>query len=517
MLQEDAFAVTDGDMETDDPQRSQAEASTAGNPTAVLLTTDEGELAVFKEWCVYGKYRYRAYTAWPDAAALDGADVVLVGRMPYGAASLATLTAYAQTGITLLFTRLPAYDLLAGDPALADFFGITQCMEPARRVDGLKLFANFFLSKERIYTAGDFYGDLDDTRFTLPYYTLRTGYEGYMVGMLDDQKELGIENEELPTLLWRTRTGRSQICVVNTDLFDGERMLGVLTAFVSATSDWHLYPVVNARTILMTDFPFLSNENTAAMRKRYSRDTLGFQRDIVWPNVVKVLRNYEAVPNFFLSPQLDYTDGVEPVTDDLAMYLRQIQGLSGTVGLSLLQTSGLSLSEVVDKAAAYFEDALPDYRFYAAFGGNFTDDAWQAYLSGDRDALLSDLSLLLFPYREGRALFTLPDGQVLSALMTTDGFTHETPGRPAAALADDGGRLFRPAGGYGPRASARRRRGRLEQSERPLVPGRYVLPGFRGVCERLRIRDGSPRAQAAERKLHRLPRRGYPAYRHKRL
>lgn len=403
-----------------------ADALGGDNPLAVLISSSEDELAVFAEWCGYGKYRFSVYPDWPETAALNGAAVVLAGRMEYTGETLAKLLSYAQTGVPLVFTRLPDYETLAADPALADFFGIARCVDPAVRVDGLKLFADFFLSKERIYAAGDFYGEADDTEFTLPYYTLRAGYEGYMVGLLNDQLALGIENEQLPTLLWRAYTGRSQVCAVNTDLFDGERMLGVLTAFVSAVSEWHLYPVVNARTILLTGFPFLSNENSQTMQRLYSRDTLGFQRDIVWPNVVKVLRNYEAVPNFFLSPQLDYADGERPLADDLSMYLRQIQGLSGTAGLSLAQTSGLSLRDVAKKAADFFQAALPDFRFYAAYGGSFTDAQWRDYLASAADEPLEDLSLILFPYREGRALFTLLGDRALSALMTTNGFAHET-------------------------------------------------------------------------------------------
>ena len=418
-LLESAFAMQGG------TEQAQT-AGTAANPAAVLISADADDLAVFTEWCVYTKHRYQSYPDWPDASALTGASIVLVGRMEYGADALQALDAYAQTGVTLIFTRLPDYQTLAGDAALADFFGIGACVEPAREVDGLKVFSGFFLSKERIYSAGDFYGEKDDTRFSIPYYTLRTGYEGYMVGLLDDQDALGISDEKLPTLLWRTYTGTSQVCAVNTDLFDGERMLGVLTAFVSAAGDWTLYPVVNARAILMTGFPFLSNENSEAMRQRYSRDTLGFERDIAWPNVVKVFRNYGAVPNFFVSPEFDYAGSADPVADDLTMYLRQIQSLSGTIGLSFTQTSGLPLAGVAHKAQAFFGSALPDFRLYTAFAGAFTDAQWQSYLAAGPDEMLGELSLLLFPSREGRALFTFLNNDVLTALMTDDGFTHET-------------------------------------------------------------------------------------------
>ena len=228
-LMQDAFALNG-----DTAQASQAQTLAAANPLAVLVGTAESELNVFKEWCVYNKYAYTVYQTWPDADALTGASVLLCGRMQYSAETAQTLQSYAQTGVPLVFTRLPEYAALAANPALADCFGIAKCVDPAREVDGLKLFADFFLSKERIYEAGDFYGDLDDTQTPVPYYTLRTGYEGYMVGLLNDQEALGIPNEELPTLLWRTVTGNSQVFAVNTDLFDGERMLGVITAFLSA-------------------------------------------------------------------------------------------------------------------------------------------------------------------------------------------------------------------------------------------------------------------------------------------
>ncbi len=407
-------------------QAAQGQDVTAANPLAVLVGTDESELQVFKEWCVYNKYRYAVYETWPDAKALGGASVLLCGRMPYGAAAAQTLQSYAQTGVPLIFATLPEYAALSENPELADFFGIETCVEPARKVEGLKLFADFFLSKERIYEAGDFYGDLDDTQTLVPYYTLRTGYEGYMVGLIDDQEALGIANEELPTLLWRTVTGKSQVFAVNTDLFDGERMLGVMTAFLSAASDWYLYPVVNARAIVMTDFPFLSNENAETMRQSYSRDTLGFQRDIVWPNVVKIFRNYGAVPNFFVSPQLDYDNADSFAAQDLTMYIKQIQGLNGTIGLSLMQTSGLSLAAVAESAQTHFQSELPDFRFYAAYAGAFTDEQWEAFLTAGGSEWLSELTLLLFPYRDGRAVFSFAGGQVLSALMTADGFRHET-------------------------------------------------------------------------------------------
>ncbi len=420
-LMQDAFAVNG-----DTAQAAQAQTLAAANPLAVLVGTAESELNVFKEWCVYNKYAYTVYQTWPDADALTGASVLLCGRMQYSAETAQTLQSYAQTGVPLVFTRLPEYAALAANPALADCFGIAACVDPAREVDGLKLFADFFLSKERIYEAGDFYGDLDDTQTPVPYYTLRTGYEGYMVGLLNDQEALGIPNEKLPTLLWRTVTGNSQVFAVNTDLFDGERMLGVITAFLSAANDWTLYPVVNARAIVMTDFPFLSNENAETMRQSYSRDTLGFQRDIAWPNVIKIFRNYGAVPNFFVSPQLDYENTESFAAGDLTLYWKQIQGLNGSIGLSLMQTSGLTLAQVAQDAQAHFQSELPDFRFYAAYAGAFTDAQWDAFLASGGNELLGELSLLLFPYRDGRAVFTFTGGQVLSALMTADGFRHET-------------------------------------------------------------------------------------------
>ena len=413
-------------LTADDFAADNAANDESANPLALLITDSTDDLAVFTQWCTYNKYRYLSYNSWPDASDLSGAAVVIVGQMAYETDAADTLLTYTQTGIPLLFTRLPEYETLAASTALRDIFGIEACVSPAYTADGLKLFADFFISSERIYTEGDFYGEKDDTQFTLPYYTLRAGYEGYMVGLLDNQTDLGIENQQLPTLLWRSFTGNSQVFVVNTDLFSGQGMLGVITAFLSQADSWYLYPVVNARTILMTDFPFLSYENSKDIQQLYSRDTPGFQRDIIWPNVVKIFRNYGAVANFFVSPQLDYADGEAASADDLALYLELIKGQSGAIGLSFSQVSDLAIEDVASAAISFFSEHLPSFRFYTAFAGQFSYAQWQAFLEGEQADILDALSLVLFPNSDDSPLLQFLTEDVLTVQITADGYAHET-------------------------------------------------------------------------------------------
>lgn len=399
--------------------------SVQNNPrAAIVVSPEDSRTNLLKEWCVYNKYRYRVFTQLPNADLLSNYDTVLFGEVNLTGQNLNTLEQYAATGIPMIFTQLPPYETLAAYPKLADFFGIKTCVSPSYPLDGVKLFGDFFLSKERLYTDNDFYGETDDMAISVPYYTLRAGYEVYAVAILEQQGK--IKNEELPALLWRTYTGSSLVFVVNSDVFLGERLLGVITACLSQAYPCYLYPVVNAQTILLLNYPFFANENTDAIMERYSRNTRMFCRDVLWPNVVEILRNFGRSCNFFVAPQLDYADGEMPLDDDVVAYWKEIKKLSGVVGLSLGQVSSAALGDVLTSGEAFFQTALPKYRFTALYTGAFPADALRARLDEGQTSLLRHVTLMLSAFQENRRLFEFINQDVLSVMTTASGYQHES-------------------------------------------------------------------------------------------
>jgi len=397
------------------------------NPKAAIIASSQPDAVTdtLQEWCVYNKYRYRVFTGLPEVGEISDYDVLLFNDPGITAQDVVTLKLYAQTGIPMVFVRLPTYEQLASSTWLSDFFGIERCVSPGYGLDGVKVFADFFLSKERIYTHDDFYGQEDDMAVRVPYYTLRTGYEVFAVAILDDQSELGIKNEELPPLLWRTYTGASDVFAVNGELFSGDGLLGVVTGFLSQASPVYLYPVVNAQTIVLVNYPYFLDENREALMELYSRDALGFSRDIVWPTVVKIVAHYDAPFNFCVPSQLEYGDGSAPADDDVVLYWKEINKLSGSVGLSLGQVSDVPLETVLEESAAFFGRVLPDYRFTALYAGAFPADKVGECLASGRFGLLDQVRFVFFPYGGEDRLFTVLDGDVLAVRSTADGFRHE--------------------------------------------------------------------------------------------
>lgn len=375
------------------------------------------------EWCVYNKFMYRNYDMLKDLKEMEEYDVIIFGDYPIGSDDTEILSEYAALNTTMIFTKLPPYQTILSDRALADFFGIQRAVKENIVADGIKIFSDFMISKERIYYQGDYYGYEDDTFINVPYYQLRPGYEVYSVGLLDDQEELGIEHRHLPPLLWRTYTGQSFVFVINSEVFRGMSMLGVLTAFMAQRDKHYIYPIVNAQTISLVNYPYLSDENYDTMATIYSRSAEALSRDILWPNIIQVLKNYGDSYSFFASPQLDYKDAIGSKGDYFEFYLREINKLSGSLGLSLGQVSDSSLSNILEQNDLYFTRTKPQYNFTALFAAEFNNEEIVRVLS---HKLLRNISLIMSDYKEGDSLISFVDDDVLSVKFHLNGSRHET-------------------------------------------------------------------------------------------
>jgi len=424
--QKDTLTADCLNMAFEDTVRVGDEDGIFQNKTAVAIIASDREEAATRllmEWCVYHKYLFRIYTEIPDEKDITDCRIVLFGNIQLTAKDSDTLLTLSEGEKTMLFTKLPDYQELNSSKALADFFGIAELIEPKASADGFRIFPGFMTGEGRIYREGDFYGSKDDTSVHIPYYKLSAGYEVYAVGLFDNQTALGIENKDLPPLLWRTKTNRSFIFAVNSDIFQGMPMLGVLTGFMVQESECYLYPIVNAQTISITGYPYLSNENEAAITQIYSRNSEALARDILWPNMVQVLRNYGTSFNFFAASQLDYRDEIGPRQDYLDFYLREIHKLPGEVGLSLNQVSAVDLNEIIDQNALFFGEHLPNYPFTALYTGDFSNNEIRGKLD---NRLLDRISLVMSDYEEGDQILGFLTEEVLSVKFNLDGFQHET-------------------------------------------------------------------------------------------
>lgn len=418
-------AVLDADAPASAREESSEDvvASVADNPMIAIIVSDkQGSTAsVMREWCLYTKHRYQVFTHLPDSSEISDCRALFFGEDMIDRTSLPILMQYAETGVDMIFTQLPDYAILKRNPDLADFFGIGGFVQDHYQLDGVYIFDEFFLGGDRIYAKDDDFGDTDaDVQLEIPYYVLRPGYLMFAQAISPDKS---VDYRDLPGLLWRTNTGASNVYVVNTDIFTGKRLLGLLTAFLSQSDAYDIYPVVNAQTISMVDFPMLSNENTEALQAIYSRDAEALGRDVIWPSAAKILRNYEGSYNFFMAPQLDYTDAADASAEFISFYRQEIERLSGALGISMNQISDMPLDEMAVRNNIFLTEALPTYRFTAAY---VTDEQQEILRKEGMIAPLSDVTLLMTDEQADKPLMGFVNDKTLTVSFTTDGFIHES-------------------------------------------------------------------------------------------
>ena len=392
---------------------------------AAIISENERDTltGLITEWCVYNKYLYKIYTNLPAKDEIDDYSLIIFGDFDFTKSDKKILYEFADLGKSMIVTKLPDYQAIRLDKDLAGFFGIDKVLANEVKADGIKIFSQFMINGERIYEKGDYFGSEDDTRIYVPHFKLSPGYEVYAVGLIDDYDELGMDHIDLPPLLWRTKTRNSFVFVVGSDVFRRTPLIGILTGFMANESDVYLYPVINAQTISLVDFPYLSDENNKTLMSLYTRSSKDLARDILWPNIVQILKNYGGSYNFFAASQLDYLDIVEPKTENLKFYIKEIQKLAGNLGLSLSQVSDLDIKDVLDINLSYYSQNLTDKKFTSLYLGSFNEND---FLSNSDHELLKDITLVMSDYNEGDRLLDLINEDVLSVKFNLYGYRHET-------------------------------------------------------------------------------------------
>lgn len=177
---------------------------------------------------------------------------------------------------------------------------------------------------------------------TLPWYELEAGTEVYMKGIM---KEEDIESEDYPVIIWKKNYRGSCLMAVNGKYMEDFGGIGLLSAMTAQMEDYDLYPVVNAQSMAVANYPVLAPENEEELMNIYSRNMEGVCRDIIWPGIMTVYRRNQMGLSCMMAPQLDYEDDKEPDAKQLHYYMKNLNKEDTEVGLSGMNISGTSLGK----------------------------------------------------------------------------------------------------------------------------------------------------------------------------
>ncbi len=395
------------------------------NRVAVISTFGDDITAnTVSVWCTLYKYSCKLFDYWPTAAELKGYDIVVSDDIPKSSGDIKRLDGICNAGIDVVITRISNIKTLKDSAALRNALGIKEIVADEYEIGGVHIYGDFYLGSDRLYHDDDYYGENDDMRLTIPYFKLRPGYIVYAAALLDDQKELGIDNEDMPPLLWRTATGNANVFVINSDVFSGKALTGTLTAFISRASQTYVYPVANAQMNCIFGYPWLLAENNDELAGIYGHRAYTLSSSVLWPNMVQTIYNYHKTADFYVSAQTNYDADAEDENEMAEYAVKQIRKLLGTMGLSLKQTSDQSLESVLEHNRKFFEEKFPSWRFTSVYCGDFNPLELEPYLADD-DGILGRVSMVLYNRKDGEPLISSLNDNVLMLGLTSYGFRHE--------------------------------------------------------------------------------------------
>lgn len=329
-----------------------------------------------------------------------------------------------QKGVIIVFGCLEDPKNIEKNQELQDFLGIYKIVSKKTELTGAKLFEGLLLGGEVIYETPEDKDERDrqDLQLNVPWYQVGSGTKTYMVGLLDQSKQKEtVENEELPTLIWRNGIRNGSIFCVVGDYMKDSTALGLLDGMVAEASSYYIYPVVNAQNLSMINFPVFADENNEQMMELYSQSITGMARDIMWPSLISIVEKGGLKMSCFMQPQTNYEDGIEPTSKNLVFYLKQMKEQNAEAGLSLQYKNAESLRDKLNQDAEFFRKADSSYKYGAAYTEEKDLDTVKALMNTE---LMKNVSTLVCEYTEDEPVISYCTDYVTLQSVTSDGMNY---------------------------------------------------------------------------------------------
>ena len=351
-----------------DTSEADFSISTGG---VLYLGDSQKVLNRLKEWCYYNQ---RGLEELDHGVGYDGTEENL-SMLVVDGASLTdkdedVLLEASETGLTLVFATMPSCEYLQEHTNVAQLMGIRAIQKESTSLVGMHLYEGFLLGGEKVYELGDedplYYQDMN---LRIPWYILESASKVYMSGYLNKvYKDADVSYT--PPIIWRYNTKNGYVYAINNNFMEDLSALGIYTAVESTREEIAIYPVINAKSLVVTNYPTFTEENEEQISELYSRNTTNYLETLVWPTITAVSSYNKMKPGFFISAKLDYDSENGPSEKALHYFMELIRESHGEAGLSLDAYSDISAEEKLSIDLDFFKDTLEDYRFYSCYVGD---------------------------------------------------------------------------------------------------------------------------------------------------
>lgn len=408
-------------------QWTPSDSVTGADSSVVFVGNKAGDMGTaVSRWCTYAK---RKLISCKSVSTYKSDDknlpemMILESEKYADGDNLTTLETLEKKGVIIVFGCLENAKNIQNNKALMKFLGIQKVVAEETHLAGVKLFEGLLLGGEVTYNTSKDKEEKkrQDLELDVPWYQVGSGTKTYMVGLLDEKTGKNVENEDLPTIIWRNGIDYGSVFAVVGDYMKDSTALGLLDGMRAEALSYTIYPIVNAQNLSMVNFPVFADENNTEMLKLYSQSVTGIARDIMWPALISVVEKSDMKMTCFIQPQADYTDDIEPKSGNLEFYLKQMKEQSAEAGISLEYQKLDKAEDKVTKDTEFFENEKTDYRFGAAFA---KEKDLKGILKDTDSGLLGDVGTLVCDYTENQPVVSYYSDSVTLQTVTSDGMNY---------------------------------------------------------------------------------------------
>ncbi len=391
---------TSGEEATKEAEEED-EAWTSRN-RVIYIGGNVGIKAVTKEWAFYTKRDIAGFTSLTQYGSA-GIDMESVEMLVIDSGSidwkkqeeLDFLSECIEKGTHLVFANLPDVSVIRSNKRVRELLGIRKVEKAETTVDGIHLYGGFLLGGEAVYQAVEKEDEkFQDMELTFPWYRLSSGTKVYMKGIPEDKKA---EKEDYPVVIWRKSFPSAYVFAVNGGYMEDAAGLGILSAMSAEMYSYEIYPVVNAQSLVLANYPGTADENREALKELYGRSLRLLEQETIWPSIVTALQDYPAGLTCMMTPEYDYLDDKYPNPSELQYYMKIFHERFAETGLSLENVSDTSVLEKLSEDEKFMKETAGSYEFSSCYAGSMKDAQTERALE---EELLSSVRTVVNAYDE---------------------------------------------------------------------------------------------------------------------
>lgn len=257
-----------------------------------------------------------AYVQVDDIKKCVDAEILFAHKKMYSREEILHLRYLSQHGTVICMLGLPQEESL-NVAHVKLFLGIAECKTETEKT-GYRLAEKILFG--RIYESEENFQTMD--------IELKQRTEVYVSAL---EEEEAIENYNLTPLFWRYKESeeRNSVYVIDEVLLQNEVGYALISFLMSDIYGTYMYPVVNAYCFAVQGMPFSEKYESDFLHKKYGKDSLGVENDILFPEVKRCEEKYGVFSTLY-SREAESIKETENTL--LQYYLEDIKRSEGVIG-----------------------------------------------------------------------------------------------------------------------------------------------------------------------------------------